>query len=74
MNGGFDMFIAVLETKYQVYAIGETKEEAEKNLLKGYKKSFPKDEREFENPKSAEELIEHFGGGIYQTKNGFAIQ
>lgn len=69
------MHIGVLETYYRIFAIGKNEEEVLKNLLKGYKKTYPKkEERTITNPKNAWELIEYFGGGIHQIKDGFASE
>lgn len=68
------MFLAVLRTHYEIYAIGSTKAESEKNLLKGYKESFPKEDRTIKSPKSAQELFDYFGGGVHEIKNGYVSE
>lgn len=69
------MYIAILPTYYEIYAIGETKEEVKKNIVKGYKKEFPP---EHGRPVKAtyKELHEYFGISIYKIdpKKGFAIE
>lgn len=69
------MYIAILPTYYEVYAIGATEEEAKKNIVKGYKKAFP--EKEGRSVKATfKELNEYFGISIYKIdpKRGFAIE
>ena len=58
------MFIGILNTYYEIYAIGNTEEEVKKNIVKGYKETYPPNERQLENP-TFDDLIEYFGGGIY---------
>lgn len=67
------MYIGILSTYYQIYAIGETEEEVKKNIVKGYKKFHPNaQERTIEKP-TYNDLIETFGGGIYKIdpKKGY---
>lgn len=69
------MYIAILPTYYEVYAIGGTKEEAQKNIVKGYKKAFP---QKYGRPCKAtyEALHEYFGVSIYKIplSVGYAIE
>lgn len=69
------MYIAILPTYYEVYAIGETMEEVKKNIVKGYKKAYPRKEGRSVKA-SYEELREYFGISIYKIdpKRGFAIE
>jgi hypothetical protein len=69
------MYIAILPTYYEVYAIGGTKEEVKRNIVKGYKKAFP--EKEGRAVKATyEALSEYFGVSIYKIdpKRGYAIE
>ena len=65
------MFIGILPTYYEVYAIGETEEEVRKNIVKGYKKAFPPAQRSVK-PTYAE-LHDYFGISIYEIdpKKGY---
>lgn len=69
------MYIAILPTYYEIYAIGETEEEAKKNIVKGYKKAFPMKEGRAVKA-TYEALQEYFGVSIYKIdpKRGFAIE
>ena len=69
------MFIGILYTYYEVYAIGSTEDEVKKNILKGYKKTYPPTERRFENP-TYDELAEWFGVHIHEIdpKVGYTHQ
>ena len=58
------MYLCIISTYYEIYALGETKAEAKANALKGYKKRYKKEDRTLENP-TPDELIEYFGGGVY---------
>lgn len=69
------MYIAILPTYYEIYAIGATEEEAKRNIVKGYKKAFP--EKEGRSVRATfKELNEYFGVSIYKIdpKRGFAIE
>ena len=66
------MYIGILSTYYEVYAIGETEEEVKKNIVKGYKKAFPR--KEDRSVKATfEELHDYFGCAIYKIdpKKGY---
>lgn len=67
------MYIAILRTHYEIYAIGETEEEAKRNIVKGYKKAFPRAEDRSVKP-TYEELHEYFGIHIHKIdpKRGYA--
>lgn len=69
------MYIAILPTYYEVYAIGSTEEEVKKNIVKGYKKAYPRKEDQSVKP-TFKELHEYFGIAIYKIdpKKGFAIE
>ena len=67
------MYIGILSTYYEVYAIGKTEDEVKKNLVKGYKKAFPR--KEDRTVKATfEELHDYFGCSIYKIdpKKGYA--
>jgi hypothetical protein len=67
------MYIAILRTYYEVYAIGATEEEVKKNIVKGYKKVYPR--KEDRSVKATyEELHEYFGINIHKIdpKKGYA--
>ena len=69
------MYIGILPTYYEVYAIGGTEEEVKKNIVKGYKKAFP--EKEGRAVKATfKELNEYFGVSIYKIplSVGYAIE
>ena len=69
------MYIAILPTYYEVYAIGGTKEEVQKNIVKGYKKAYPR--KEDRSVKATyEALNEYFGVSIYKIplSVGYAIE
>ena len=65
------MYIGILPTYYEVYAIGETEEEVKKNIVKGYKKAFPPTLRSVKP--TFEELHDYFGCSIYKIdpKKGY---
>lgn len=69
------MYIAILRTHYEVYAIGATEEEAKRNIVKGYKKAYPRKEDRSVKP-TFEELHDYFGIHIYNIdpKKGYAIE
>lgn len=69
------MYIAILPTYYEVYAIGGTKEEVKKNIVKGYKKAYPRKEDQSVKP-TFKELNEYFGVSIYKIplSVGYAIE
>ena len=66
------MYIAILKTYYEIYAIGGTEEEAKRNIVKGYKDMYRPEERTIERP-TYEKLNEYFGCGIYRIddKKGY---
>jgi hypothetical protein len=69
------MYIGILPTYYEVYAIGGTEEEVKKNIVKGYKKAFP--EKEGRAVKATfKDLNEYFGVSIYKIplSVGYAIE
>lgn len=69
------MYIAILPTYYEVYAIGGTEEEVKKNIVKGYKKAFPRKEDRAVKP-TFKELNEYFGVSVYKIplSVGYAIE
>ena len=66
------MYIGILPTYYEVYAIGETEEEVKKNIVKGYKKCFPREEDRTVKA-TFEALHDYFGCSIYKIdpKKGY---
>lgn len=69
------MYIAILRTHYEVYAIGATEEEVKKNIVKGYKKAYPRKEDRSVKA-NYEELHEYFGIHIHEIdpKKGYATE
>lgn len=66
------MYIGILRTAYEIYAIGETENEVKKNIVKGYKAFYPIGERRFEKP-TFDDLNEWFGCGIFKINpKGYA--
>lgn len=66
------MYIGILKTYYEVYAIGKTKDEVKENIIKGYKALYPINDRQFENP-SFDDLNDYFGCRIAKIdSNGYA--
>ena len=63
------MFIGILRTHYEVYAIGGTPEDVQNNIVKGYKETYPKESREFESPTFAE-LNDFFGCSVIKINLG----
>lgn len=63
------MFIGILRTHYEVFAIGGTDKAVRENIVKGYKETFPKESREFENP-TFDELNEYFGCSVVKINLG----
>ena len=64
------MYIAILDTHYAIYAVGETETAVKRNIVKGYKKTYPnKKTRSVENA-TFEELNEYFGIRVFEIKNG----
>ena len=66
------MYIGILPTYYEIYAIGETEDEVKKNIVKGYKKAFPR--KEDRSVKATfEDLHDYFGCSIYKIdpKKGY---
>jgi len=59
------MYIGILPTFYEVYAVGETEDEVKKNLVKGYKKLYPRRADRTVNA-TFEELHDYFGCSIYE--------
>jgi hypothetical protein len=68
------MFIGILPTHYEIYAIGETEDEVRKNLVEGYKKCYPPALRSVK-PTYAE-LHDYFGISIYEVdpKKGYTME
>ena len=68
------MYIAILRTHYEVYAIAETEDEVKRNIVKGYKKAYSKDNRSVKA--TYEELHDYFGVHIHKIdpKKGYAIE
>ena len=68
------MYIAILPTYYEVYAIGKTKEEVKRNIVKVYKKAFPPAHRSVKA--TFEDLHDYFGCSIYEIdpKKGFVME
>lgn len=69
------MYIAILRTHYEVYAIGATEEEVKRNIVKGYKKAYPR--KEDRSVKATfEELRDYFGVHIHKidSRKGYAIE
>lgn len=68
------MFIGILPTFYEVYAVGETEDEVKKNIVKGYKKAFPPALRSVKP--TYEELHDYFGVSIYEIdpKKGYITE
>ena len=68
------MFIGILPTFYEVYAVGETEEEVRKNIVKGYKKAFPPALRSVKP--TFEELHDYFGVSIYEIdpQKGYTME
>lgn len=67
-------YIAILDTHYRIFAVGETKDEALNNLLKGYKKHFPGDRKPEKPLKTGMSLIDYYGGTIQKVENGYASE
>lgn len=59
------MYLAVLRSHYEVYAIGETEEEVKRNIVNGYKKCYRSGARTIENP-TFDELHDYFGCCIHE--------
>ena len=69
------MYIGILPTYYEIYAIGETEEEVKKNIVKGYKERFPR--KEDRSVKATfEDLHDYFGCSIYliDPKKGYIME
>lgn len=62
------MYIGILKTDYEIYAVGETENDVKKSLVKGYKDFYPIGERRFEKP-TFDELNEWFGCRIYKVNS-----
>lgn len=60
------MYLAVLHTYCEVYAIGGTEEDAKNNIVKGYKKTYPRKEDRSVNPVTFDALHDYFGVAIYK--------
>lgn len=54
------MYIAILQTHYEIYAIGATEAEAQRHIVEGYKTAFSEGYREFDDP-TFEDLRDFFG-------------
>ena len=69
------MYIGILPTYYEVYAIGSTEEEVKKNIVKGYKKCYPRIEDRSVKA-TFEDLYDYFGCSIYKIdpKKGYAME
>lgn len=69
------MYIAILPTYYEVYAIGNTENEVKENIVKGYKKCYPRAEDRTVNA-TFEELHDYFGCSIYKIdpKKGYVTE
>ena len=69
------MYIGILPTYYEVYAVGETENEVKKNLVRGYKKLYPRAENRTVKA-TFEELHDYFGCSIYKIdpKKGYATE
>ena len=67
------MFIGILRTHYEVFAVGETEKEVKARIVRGYKALYPKDDRKFEKP-TFDDLNEYFGCNIFEidSKKGYA--
>lgn len=69
------MWIAVLSTYYEIYAIGETREEAMKNCAKGYRKFYKKEERSEETKHgTVKELNDYFGINSFKLHDKWCSQ
>ena len=68
------MYIAILQTYYELYAIGKTRREAEENIVKAYLNCMPVD-RQIENP-TFETLRWEIGIGVYyiDPKKGYVME
>lgn len=69
------MYIGILPTYYEIYAIGETEEEVKKNIVNGYKKCHPRIEDRTVKA-TFEDLYDYFGVSIYKInpKKGYAME
>ena len=66
------MYIGMLMTDYEIFAIGETENEVKKNIVRGYKDFYPIDQRRFEKP-TFKDLDEWFGCWIMKINDkGYA--
>ena len=67
------MYIGILRTHYEIYAIGETPQEVKRRIVRGYKSLYPKGDRKFEKP-TFDDLNEYFGCPIFEidSKKGYA--
>lgn len=67
------MFVGILRTHYEVYAVGETEKEVKTRIVMGYKSLYPVETRRFEKP-TFEELHEYYGCPIFEidSKKGYA--
>lgn len=69
------MYLAILETNYEIYAIGQTEEDVRRNIVKGYKRMYPRKEDRSVEKVTYEELNDFFGIAIYEIgKRGYAIE
>lgn len=67
------MYLGVLFTYYNVYAIGETEDEVKKRIVQGYKSTYPdKGSRQFSNP-TFDKLNDYFSCQIHEIdpKKGY---
>lgn len=69
------MYVAILRTYYQIFATGKTLAEAKRNIVTGYKDTYPPESREFEKP-DFEDLDHFYGCPIYKIdpKKGYTVE
>lgn len=66
------MYIGILKTYYEIYAIGNTENEVRQNLVNGYKDFYRSEDRQFEDP-SFDDLNDYFGCRICKiNQKGYA--
>jgi hypothetical protein len=63
------MYLAVIQVKYEIYAIGNTEEEAKTKAFGAYTERHP--DHDMEN---ADDLFEQYGGGVLEMIDGVAVQ
>lgn len=64
------MYIAILNTYYAIYAVGETEKDVKRNIVKGYVNTYPRKETRSVENATFKALNEHFGIQIVEIKNG----